>query len=107
MEKLQTKFHVKKGDNVQVIAGSDKGTKGEVLRVLRDKARVVVKGVNVCTRHKKPSATDPGGLIKEERSIHISNVMLIDPTDDKPVRVGMKMVDGKKVRVSKRTDSVI
>lgn len=101
------KWRIKKGDNVQVIAGQDKGVKGEVLRVLRDEDRVVVKGVHVCIRHQKPSATNPGGLIKKEQSIHVSNVMLVDPSNDKPTRVGMKMVDGKKVRFSKRTGSVL
>lgn len=101
------KWHIKKGDIVQVIAGQDKGVKGEILRVLRDERRVVVKGVNVCTKHQKPSATNPGGLIKKEQSIHASNVMLVDSTDDKPTRVGMKIVDGKKVRFSKRTGSVL
>ncbi|MBE6447023.1 MAG: 50S ribosomal protein L24 [Alphaproteobacteria bacterium] len=101
------KWRIKKGDTVQVIAGQDKGVKGEVLRVLRDERRVVVKGVHVCTRHQKPSANNPGGLIKKEQSIHASNVMLIDATDNKPTRVGMKFVDGKKVRFSKRTGSVL
>ncbi len=101
------KWRIKKGDTVQVITGKDKGVKGEVLRVLRDEKRVVVKGVNVCTKHQKPSMTNPGGLIKAEQSIHVSNVMLVDSTDDKPTRVGMKIVDGKKVRVSKRTGSVL
>jgi large subunit ribosomal protein L24 len=101
------KWHIKKGDIVQVIAGQDKGVKGEILRVLRDERRVVVKGVNVCTKHQKPSATNPGGLIKKEQSIHASNVMLVDSTNDKPTRVGMKIVDGKKVRFSKRTGSVL
>jgi large subunit ribosomal protein L24 len=101
------RWRIKKGDTVQVISGSGKGTKGEVLCVLRDERRVVVKGVNVCVRHKKPSMNDPGGIIRKEKSIHASNVMLVDSTDDKPTRVGMKMIDGKKVRVSKRTGSVI
>jgi len=101
------KWRIKKGDMVQVITGKDKGVKGEILRVIRDERRVVVRGVNVCTRHRKPSMSSPGGLIKEEKSIHASNVMLIDSSDDKPARIGMKMVDGKKVRVSKRTGSVI
>lgn len=101
------KWHIKKGDTVQVIAGQDKGAKGEILRVLKDERRVVVKGVNVCTRHQKPTATNPGGLIKKEQSIHASNVMLVDPSSDKPTRVGMKMVDGKKVRFAKRSGSVI
>ena len=101
------KWRIKKGDLVQVIAGKDKGVKGEILRVLRDERRVVVKGVNVCTKHQKPSANNPGGIVKMEQSIHASNVMLIDSSNDKPTRVGMKIVDGKKVRVSKRTGSVL
>lgn len=101
------KWRIKKGDLVQVIAGKDKGVKGEILRVLRDERRVIVKGVNVCTKHQKPSATNAGGIVKVEQSIHASNVMLVDSSNDKPTRVGMKFVDGKKVRVSKRTGSVL
>jgi large subunit ribosomal protein L24 len=101
------KWRIRRGDTVQVITGKDKGVRGEILSVLRDDRRVVVKGVNVCTRHQKPTATSAGGLIKKEHSVHASNVMLVDPSDDKPVRVEMKIVDGKKVRVSKRTGSVI
>ena len=101
------KWRIKKGDMVQIITGKDKGVKGEILSVEREERRVVVKGVNVVTRHQKPSMNNPGGLIKKEKSIHASNVMLVDSSDDKPTRVGMKVVDGKKVRVSKRTGSVI
>lgn len=101
------KWRIKKGDTVQVISGRDKGVKGEILRVLRDERRVVVKGVNVCTKHQKPAMGNAGGLIKKEQSIHASNVMLVDATDGKPTRIGMKVVDGKKVRFSKRTGSVI
>jgi large subunit ribosomal protein L24 len=101
------KWRIKKGDTVQVISGKNKKARGEILHVLRGERRVVVKGVNVCTRHLKPSANNPGGLIKLEKSIHASNVMLIDPSDDKPTRIGMKIIDGNKVRVSKRTGSVI
>jgi large subunit ribosomal protein L24 len=101
------KWRIKKGDTVQVISGKDKGIKGEILSVLRDEGRIVVKGVNICVRHKKPAMNNPGGLIRMEKSIHASNVMLIDATNDKPTRVGFKIVDGKKSRVSKRTGSVI
>jgi large subunit ribosomal protein L24 len=101
------KWRVKKGDMVQVIAGKDKGKKGEILSVEREERRVVVKDVNVCTRHKKPSMADAGGAIKKEMSIHASNVMLVDSSDDKPTRIGMKIVEGKKMRVSKRTGTVI
>lgn len=98
---------IKKGDTVQVIAGKDKGTQGEVLRVLTKENRVVVKGVHVCTRHQKPSATSAGGVVKKGQSIDISNVMFVDAKDNKPTRVGIKVVDGKKVRFSKRSGEVI
>lgn len=101
------KWKIKKGDTVSVISGDDKGVIGEILEVNRKDRRVVVKGVNVCTRHKKPSAADPGGLIKKEMSIHASNVMVVDAKDDKPTRVAMKIIDDKKVRVSKRTGEVV
>ncbi|MDR1362239.1 MAG: 50S ribosomal protein L24 [Holosporaceae bacterium] len=100
-------WRIKKGDMVQVIAGKDRGRSGEILMVLRDERRVVVKGVNVCVKHRKPSAASPGGIEKNEQSIHASNVMLLDVNDDRPTRVGMKIIDGKKVRVSKRTGTVI
>lgn len=101
------KWRIKKGDMVQVITGKDKGVKGEILSVEREERRVTVKGVNVVTRHQKPAMNNPGGLIKKEKSIHVSNIMLVDSSDDKPTRIGMKVVDGKKVRISKRTGSVI
>ena len=101
------KWRIKKGDTVQVIAGKDKGKRGEILSVERDARRVVVKDVNVVTRHEKPSMTSAGGLVKTEKSLHASIVMLIDSTDDKPTRVGFKVVDGKKVRFSKRTGALI
>lgn len=101
------KWRIKKGDTVKVIAGKSKGEQGEILHVLRKERRVIVKGVNVAERHQKPSQGNPGGVIKKEQSIHASNVMLIDPSTDKPTRVGMKVIDGKKVRVARRTGSVI
>ena len=101
------KWRIKKGDIVQVITGKDKGVRGEILSVDRKERRIVMKGVNVVTRHQKPTMNNPGGLIKKEKSIHASNVMLLDSSDDKPARVSMKMIDGKKVRCSRRTDSII
>lgn len=106
------KFHVKKGDTVFVNAGNDKGKTGKVLEVITDKDRVVVEGVNMVSRHTKPSAQAPqGGIIKKEAGIHISNVQLIDPksTAAKPVptRIGRKFVDGKKVRYSKKSGEEI
>lgn len=101
------RWYIKKGDTVQVIAGDDKGKKGEILSVERSARRVIVKDVNVVVRHEKPSAANAGGIVKMERSIHVSNVMLIDDTDGKPTRVGFKIVDGKKARFSKRTGALV
>ena len=101
------KWRIKKGDNVRVIAGKDKGVTGEILEVLRNERRVVVKGVNICIKHKKPSTNDPGGIVRLGKSIHASNVMLIDPTDDKPTGVQFRTENGKKLRISKRTGAVI
>lgn len=101
------RWRLKSGDNVIVIAGKDKGKKGKISRVLRDERKVVVEGVNVCTRHVKPSMYSAGGIEKKEMPIHASNVMLLDPTNDMPTRVGVKFVDGKKVRFSKRTGAII
>lgn len=100
-----TKFKIKKGDTVKVIAGNSKGTKGEVLEVISSKNRVVVKGVNIVTKHVKPSATNPeGGIEKTEAAVHISNLMLVNSSDGEPTRVGRKLNDqGKLQRYSKKT----
>ena len=93
---------------VKVIAGKDKGKEGVVLRVLPAKDRVVVKGVNVVKKHQKPNNANPnGGIVEFEAPIHVSNVMLIDPSTNEPTRVGFKVVDGKKVRVSKKSGNAI
>lgn len=101
------RWRLKSGDNVIVIAGKDKGVKGHITRVLRDERKVVVEGVNLCTKHRKPSMNNAGGIEKFEKPIHASNVMLLDPTNGMPTRVGIKFVDGKKVRFSKRTGAII
>lgn len=98
---------IKKGDTVQVITGADKGTQGEVLSVFPKKGKLIVKGVRMCVRHQKPSQVSAGGLIKKEQAIDVSNVMFVDAKDGKPTRVGIKVVDGKKVRFSKRSGDVI
>jgi large subunit ribosomal protein L24 len=99
---------VKKGDTVVVIAGKDKGKKGEVISVRPDDHRVVVQGVNVVTRHTRPSMTSQGGLVKQEAAIHVSNVALIDPKSDKPTRVGFKTLgDGTKVRIARSSGEQI
>ena len=102
------KLKIKKGDNVVVISGRDKGKTGEVLRVLPAEARVVVQGINVARRHTRPRMGDPGGIVEKELAIHISNVAHIDPQSSKPTRIGYKYLeDGRKVRVARRSGEVI
>ena len=96
---------LRKGDTVVVIAGKDKGKTGEILKVLSGEGRVLVSGVNMATVHKKPTASTPGQRVKEEKSIHISNVAYAE--DGKPVKVGFEIVDGKKVRMSKKSKNKI
>ena len=100
---------IKKGDYVVVIAGKDKGQKGEVLKVFPKESRVVVKGVKMVKRHVRPSQADPECGIKQfEAPIHVSNVAHMDPKDNKPTRVGFKTLkDGQKVRVTKKSGEVI
>jgi len=94
---------IKKGDKVVVISGSDKGKTGEVLRSIPSENRVVVQGVNLVKRHTRASQTTQGGIIEKEATIHVSNVAHVDPKDNKPTRVGFKLVDDRKVRVAKRS----
>ena len=101
------KFHIKKGDRVLVIAGANKGTQGEVLEILPHKNRAIVEEVNIVKKHKKPTQDNPGGIIEMAAPVHISNLMLIDPRNGEPTRVGRKQVDGKSVRYSKKTGETI
>ncbi len=108
----QKKLHVKKGDQVLVIAGNDKGQRGRVLMVNPKKERVLVEGINMRTHHEKPSQENPqGGRLKREASIHISNVMVIDPTTDEPSRIGRKRIEeeggGRWVRYAKNSGEII
>jgi len=105
----KTKLHIKKGDTVKVIAGDDKGKEGKVLQVFPDKNRALVEGLNIITKHQKPSAGRPeGGIKKIEGSIHVSNLQLIDPASGKPVRTGRKLNEkGKLQRYSKKTGEFI
>lgn len=107
-----TKLHIKKGDQVVVIAGNHKGEKGEVIKVILDKQRAIVEGVNIISKHTKPNAENPqGGIVKQEAPIHISNLMLVDPKSGEGTRVGRKVVeiDGKKqlVRYAKKSGEEI
>ncbi|MBO6550189.1 MAG: 50S ribosomal protein L24 [Rhizobiales bacterium] len=102
------KLKIKKGDRVVVLAGKDKGKKGEVLKVLPKDERVIVNGVNMIKRHQKQSASEEGGIISKEAPIHVSNLSLEDPKDGSPTRVGYKTLDdGRKVRFAKRSGEVI
>ncbi len=105
---MRNKLRIKKGDTVVVIAGKDKGKRGTVLRAIPDDRRVVVQGINVAKRHTKPSATNPGGIVEKEATIHVSNVAIADPKSGKPTRVGIKTLeDGRRVRVAKDSGEVI
>ncbi len=99
---------IRKGDRVMVIAGRDKGRIGEVLKVMPKENRAIVQGVNVVKRHQRPTAEQPGGIVEKEAPIHISNLAHIDPKDNRPTRVGFKVLDdGRKVRYAKRSGEVI
>ena len=101
-----SKLHIKKGDTVYVNSGEDKGKTGRVLKVLVDKNRAIVEGINMITKHAKPSmANQQGGIINKEAPIDASNVMLIH--NGKAVRVGFKVEDGKKVRICKKCGAII
>ena len=105
---MARKFKIKKGDEVVVLAGRDKGKKGEVLRMLRADDRAIVEGVNVAKRHTTPTNTNPGGIVDKELSIHLSNLALVDPKDGQATRVGHKFLeDGRKVRFAKRSGEII
>ncbi|MBN9433180.1 MAG: 50S ribosomal protein L24 [Bosea sp.] len=99
---------IKKGDNVVVLTGKDKGKTGEVLSVHPAEERAVVRGVNLARRHQKQTASEQGGIVSKELTIHLSNIAIADPKDGKPTRVGFKVTeDGRKQRVAKRSGDVI
>lgn len=102
------KMKIKKGDKVVVLTGKNKGATGEVTKVIPETLRVVVSGVNVASRHRKPSQTSAGGIEKVELPLHVSNVALADPKSGKATRVGYKnLKDGKKVRFAKKSGETI
>jgi large subunit ribosomal protein L24 len=98
---------IRSADQVIVISGKDRGKTGKVLRVEPKKDRVYVEGLNIVKRHQRPVQTaggqTAGGVIEREGPIHVSNVMLVDPKDGKPTRIGIKIEDGRRLRVSKRS----
>ncbi|MEZ4787869.1 50S ribosomal protein L24 [Flavobacterium haoranii] len=102
------KLKIKSGDVVKVIAGDHKGTEGKVVRVLREANKAIVEGVNMVSKHTKPSAKNPqGGIVKKEAPIHISNLSLIDSKTKSVTKVGYKMEGDKKVRFSKKSNQVL
>ena len=104
----QPKLKIKKGDRVVVLAGRDKGKRGEVLQVIPSENRAMVQGVNMVRRHQKQSAQQEGGIVAKEAPIHISNIGVEDPADGSPTRVGYKLMDGgRKVRFAKRSGEAI
>ena len=102
---MAAKLKIRRDDQVLVISGKDRGKTGRVLEVDPAKERVFVEGLNIVKRHQRPrpGSTDPGGVIERPGPIHISNVMLIDPSDNKPTRVGVVREDGKRFRVSRKS----
>lgn len=105
---MANKLKVKKGDEVVVLAGKDKGKTGKILKVIPDERRVIVAGINMMKRHTKPSRTAAGGIVEKEASLDVSNVALADPKTGKATRVGYKILgDGKKVRVARKSGEVI
>ena len=105
---MPAKLKIKKGDNVVVISGRDKGKTGEVLRVYPAESRLIVQGIHIAHRHTRQRMGEPGGIVEKELTIHISNVAHIDPSSSKPTRIGYKTLeDGRKVRVARRSGEVI
>ena len=101
------KFKIKKGDQVVVNTGRDKGRRGEVIEVQRTENRVLVQGCNIVKRHTRPTQTNPGGIINKEAPLHISNVSLIDPDSGKATRVGYEVKDGKKIRIARASGKAL
>ena len=98
---------IRKGDKVVVLSGRDRGRTGEVIEVQPRAERALVRGINMVKRHQKQSASQEGGIISKESSIHLSNLALADPKDGKPTRIGFKVVGDRKVRFAKRSGAEI
>jgi len=108
MKIKMVKLKIKSGDTVVVTTGDHKGSEGKVMRVILEKNKAIVEGVNMVSKHEKPSTNNPqGGIVKKEAPIHISNLSLIDPKTGEATRVGYKIEDGKKVRFTKKSNQVI
>ena len=102
------KLKLKKGDKVIVVAGKNKGNTGEIIKVFPNKNRAMVRGINIVKRHTKPTQNNAGGIVEKEGTIHISNIAYLDEKENKPSRLGFKILeDGRKVRMSKKSGEVI
>ncbi len=106
---MKNKYHIKRGDNVIVNTGEYKGQQGKVLHIIRDKQKAIVEGINMVSKHTKPNSDNPqGGIIKKEAPVHISNLMLVDPTSGEGTRIGRRLnKDNKLVRYSKKSEEEI
>jgi large subunit ribosomal protein L24 len=104
---MAQKFKIKKGDQVIVTTGRDKGRRGEVMQVLREENRVLVQGCNMVKRHTRPTQSNPGGIINKEAPLHLSNVAHIDPDSGSATRVGYEVKDGKKIRIARRSGKAL
>jgi large subunit ribosomal protein L24 len=104
---MNKKFKIKKGDLVKVISGEQKGSDGSVIKIIKGTNKLLIEGINIVKKHKKPDSNNPqGGIVEKEAPIDISNVSLLT-SDGKPTRVGFRIEDGIKVRYSKKTDELI
>jgi len=107
-KRFRPKLHIRKGDNVYVLAGDDRGKTGRVIEVIVKDLRALVEGVNIISRHTKPNTANPnGGIIKKEAPVHISNLALIDPQSGKPTRIGRRKEGDKNVRYSRREGNAL
>ncbi len=107
VKRFAPKLHVRKGDQVMVLAGDDKGKTGQVLQVIPDKNRAIVEGVNIVKKHVKATQNEEGGIQEMEATIHLSNLAVLDPKTGEPTRVGRRSEEGESVRYSKKTGNVI
>jgi large subunit ribosomal protein L24 len=104
---MAEKFKIKKGDQVIVVTGRDKGKKGEVLEILRSESRLRVQGINMVKRHRRATQADAGGIISMEAPLHISNVAHVDPESGVATRIGFEVKDGKKIRIARRSGKAL
>jgi large subunit ribosomal protein L24 len=107
VKRFAPKLHVRKGDQVMVLAGDDKGKTGQVIQIFPDKNRAIVEGVNIVKKHVKATQNEEGGIQEMEATIHLSNLAVLDPKTGEPTRIGRREENGASVRYSKKTGNVI